>query len=245
MKKIIPFKKDIIFKTNLSEITSISLEHTLHQASDHLISGDLIVSGEYLMTDSSTNTELFSYNLPFEINYDDRYDLKNVEIDIEDFYYEIVNNNILSVNIEIGVDKLIEKKLPPIEERARDVKQLVEDNIKKEDDKMDEKDINKEERDNKISETSKVELESSVISTSVSKESSESTAKVSSINDILESVSSEDERYVTYKVYIVREEDTIESICNKYNIQKQFIEPYNDLSNIKIGDKLIIPYLNE
>ena len=29
MKKIIPFKKDITFKTNLSEITSISLEHTL------------------------------------------------------------------------------------------------------------------------------------------------------------------------------------------------------------------------
>ena len=29
MKKIVPFKKDINFKTNIAEITSISLEHTL------------------------------------------------------------------------------------------------------------------------------------------------------------------------------------------------------------------------
>ena len=30
MKNIIPFKKDVIFKTNISEITSISLENTLN-----------------------------------------------------------------------------------------------------------------------------------------------------------------------------------------------------------------------
>ena len=29
MKNIIPFKKDVIFKTNISEVTSISLENTL------------------------------------------------------------------------------------------------------------------------------------------------------------------------------------------------------------------------
>lgn len=240
MKKIIPFKKDIIFKTNLSEITSISLEHTLHPASEHSISGDLIVSGEYLMTDSSTNTEFFSYNLPFEINYDDRYDLKNVEIDIEDFYYEIVNNNVLSVNIEIGVDKLFEKKLPPLEEKTRDIKQLEEENeIKEEEDKMIQEKIDRKSEENKIED---VQLEKAAV---ITDKREVSISEVGSINDIFESVSKEDERYVTYKVYIVREDDTIESICNKYNIQKQFIEPYNDLSNIKIGDKLIIPYLNE
>ena len=46
MKKIIPFKKDIIFKTNISEITSISLEHNLKSSTDS-VNGDLIVSGEY------------------------------------------------------------------------------------------------------------------------------------------------------------------------------------------------------
>ena len=30
MKNIIPFRKNVIFKTNLSEITSISLENTLN-----------------------------------------------------------------------------------------------------------------------------------------------------------------------------------------------------------------------
>ena len=34
MKKIIPFKKDIIFKNHLSEITSISLEHSLRLSND-------------------------------------------------------------------------------------------------------------------------------------------------------------------------------------------------------------------
>ena len=29
MKNIIPFKKDVIFKTNISEVTSISLENNL------------------------------------------------------------------------------------------------------------------------------------------------------------------------------------------------------------------------
>ena len=39
MKKIIPFKKDIIFKTNLAEITSISLEHTL-KISEKIVNGN-------------------------------------------------------------------------------------------------------------------------------------------------------------------------------------------------------------
>ena len=53
MKKIVPFKKDIIFKTNLSEIVSISLEHSLHLEKDSLITGEFIISGEYKMTDTS------------------------------------------------------------------------------------------------------------------------------------------------------------------------------------------------
>ena len=45
MKNIIPFKKDVIFKTNISEVTSISLENTLVVEED-TIKGDFIVSGE-------------------------------------------------------------------------------------------------------------------------------------------------------------------------------------------------------
>ena len=115
MKNIIPFKKDVIFKTNLSEITSISLENTL-TLKDDTISGDFIISGDYKVSDKSTTVEPFELNIPFEIVLDDRFDTKRATIDIDDFYYEIVNNNVLSVSIDVLVDHLQEKPLVELEE---------------------------------------------------------------------------------------------------------------------------------
>ena len=54
-----------------------------------------------------------------------------------------------------------------------------------------------------------------------------------------------EEKYYTYKVYIVREGDTIENICNKYNVSENDLKEYNDISNIKVSDKIVIPYINE
>ena len=54
-----------------------------------------------------------------------------------------------------------------------------------------------------------------------------------------------EETYSTYKIYIVRENDTIESIMEKYNIKKDALELYNDLTELKLGDKIIIPVLYE
>ena len=107
MKTIIPFKKDIIFKTNLSEITSISLENTL-KIEDKTLSGSFIISGDYKITEESKDTENFLYDLPFNIVFDDKYDLSNSIVDINDFYYEIVNDSVLSINIEVLVDKIEE-----------------------------------------------------------------------------------------------------------------------------------------
>ena len=52
---------------------------------------------------------------------------------------------------------------------------------------------------------------------------------------------SESETYKSYTVYIVRENDTLESILNKYSTSKELLEPYNNLEELKIGDKIIIP----
>ena len=49
------------------------------------------------------------------------------------------------------------------------------------------------------------------------------------------------EKYVTYKVHIMNENDTIESILKNYEIKKSLLEDYNNLIDIKIGDKIIIP----
>ena len=92
MKQIIPFKKELLFKTKVSEITSISLEHTLSLKDDDLISGEFIINGDYKMTEGSINREKFSFTLPFDIALDSRYDAKNIIIDIDNFYYEVINN---------------------------------------------------------------------------------------------------------------------------------------------------------
>ena len=49
------------------------------------------------------------------------------------------------------------------------------------------------------------------------------------------------ETYKSYTIYIVRENDSIESIIEKYGVSKEQLEIYNDLSEIKLGDKIIIP----
>ena len=107
MKKIIPFRKEIDFKTNISEITSISLEHKL-SINNHNINGEFIITGDYKVSDNSKTVESFNKVIPFEIMLDDKYDTTKANVDIDDFYYEIINDKILSISIDVCVDKLSE-----------------------------------------------------------------------------------------------------------------------------------------
>ena len=75
MKNIIPFKKEVIFKTNISEITSISLEHTLSLENDK-VQGNFIVNGEY---------KGHTYSLMQD---------KMNGVDDEDFFYRIAMDNV-------------------------------------------------------------------------------------------------------------------------------------------------------
>lgn len=195
MKKIVPFKKDIIFKTNLHEIVSISLDHELN-INENLVKGKFTVSGEYKMLEKSINNEEFSYDLPFTVDLDEKYILDNAIIDIDDFYYEIVNDNILRVGIDVLIDNVEEKEEIPVREidEIEENGRCIEDELeppKKEDNVTYNEDTN--------------------------------------------------ETYKSYTVYIVRENDNIESIITKYETSRDDLEKYNDISNIKIGDKIIIP----
>ena len=51
--------------------------------------------------------------------------------------------------------------------------------------------------------------------------------------------------YVTYRVYIVKETDSIDDIIQKYGVSREEIALYNDMDDIRAGTKLIIPYCNE
>ena len=64
-------------------------------------------------------------------------------------------------------------------------------------------------------------------------------------HDIVEINNNNDETYVTYHIHIMKENETIDSICTKYNTNENLIKEYNDITNISIGDKLIIPDIDE
>lgn len=222
MDKIIPFKKDIIFKTNLSEITSISLEHNLNKVGKCEISGNFVISGQYKIADTSIDVEEFSYELPFNINLDEKYILDKAEIDIDDFYYEIINDAVLSINIDVIVTNLEER--------------LIEEEIELEP-------VRKEEILEVIPEMENTESEKDCLEMEEEKEVEEPRCIENEDiqNTLFDNISTFEETYKSYKIYIVRDGDTLETILEKYNITKEQIEEYNDLNEIKLGDKIIIP----
>ena len=65
MKKIIEYEKDIIFKTKIGEICSISLENEFNVEGNYL-KGDFTILGEYKSNELSVNKEPFEYKLPLE-----------------------------------------------------------------------------------------------------------------------------------------------------------------------------------
>lgn len=216
MKKTVPLKKDLAFKTNLSEIISIALDHELN-LEDRTIKGNLMISGSYKINDTSINTEEFKYNIPVNIEMSERYILDNMTIGIDDFYYEIVNNNLLSVNIEIGLDNLEEEDiLPPFKYEEEEPQKLV----VPADEKPEKNDV-------------------------ISKDDDMTRLDTEDVKSLFTSFDESTETYSTYKVCIIKENDTIESILLKYNITREVLEQYNDISDIKIGDKLIIPAIYE
>lgn len=212
MEKIVPFKRDISFETKIAEIRSISLEHT-YEIQNNLISGTFIISGNYKLTDTSTNVDPFKFEIPFDISIDSRYELNKATVDINDFFYELINNEVLSVSITLIIDNLEEKEEREMEE-IQEEKQEVEEI----------KPVSYEEAEND-DETEEV------------KPVSASPETIKSIFDNMD----ENEGYVVYKVHIVTENDTIESIMEKYDVTKEALEAYNNLNDLKIGDKLIVP----
>ena len=73
----------------------------------------------------------------------------------------------------------------------------------------------------------------------VEKNSTEDTSQ--SVGSLFSSFKDSDETFATYSVYIVRQNDTIEAIMDKYQVSREELESYNDLDNFVIGSKIIIP----
>ena len=239
MNLIIPFTKDIKFNSSIAEITSISLEHD-YTVNDGEILGNFIVSGDYKSHELSVNKEHFEYVLPFSVELTTRIDRNSVDFSIEDFTYEIKNNDTLEVRIEYSVNALEEKeetKEEVVEEEP--LFERVEEDVTLEDmlDTIDE-----EVRDN----TEEVKKEGTdkedTMDTEVVEEREVGEEEK---NTIIDSINDADDAFVTYHIHIMKETDTIDSVCTKYNTTSNILSEYNDLSTVAIGDKLIIPDINE
>ena len=216
MKKIVPFNKELVFKNGISEITSIALDNTL-KLDENLITGEFIISGSYKMIGGDLEEE-FKYTIPSFVTIDTKYDTTNCEISIDDFSYEIINEEKLRVNISLMLDDL-------------DIKEDRIDEVKKDTDRylvLDNDNIevisNKNENDTNIN-------------ININNDNEKIEKELFTPSDTFE--------YSIYRVYTMKDDDTLEYIYEKYNVNKEILAMYNDLDNLKVGSKIIIPSVDE
>lgn len=246
MKQIVPFKKELPFKTKVSEITSISLEREINVLEDAVITGVFHITGDYKMNEGSINREEFSFDLPFDITLDPRYDIDSVKSDIEDFYYDVINEDTLKVNIDLYIEAEYKEETPLVVEEEQEEVRTTAEEIPLENTPI-QKISGTLEKEEKIMENIKEEdvventKEEKITSSTTKEERDDDGITASDLFSNLDDT----ETYSTYYVYIVKEEDTIDKILVKYGITKEELESYNDITGIKPGDKVIIPKASE
>lgn len=255
MKQIIPFKKDLPFKTKVSDITSISLERKIEILDGGIVTGTFYITGDYKMNEGSINREKFSFDLPFDITLDPRYDVNSVKADIEDFYYDIINEDTLKVNIDLYIeaeylpDTSLDNNILTEEDKSDNEM----NDVQKEDDPVEEdRNIMMElKSDSKNDENIEIEKDKEVTFEKIKNDDAtmnDSDIERNDVDDFANDLFSNldnTETYTTYYVYIVKEEDTIDKIISLYGVTKEDIENYNDITSIKPGDKVIIPKTSE
>ena len=219
MKKIISFEKKLEFPSMVGEITSISLDHTLEFKSPTLIEGAFLITGSYKLTEASCIEDNFNFKVPTEIMLTENIDVSTGKITVDDFFYEIEDDENLVCHIDVLVEGLEEIFIEeqPLQEIERQVEEI------RECDGDENKEIeipHKEQR-----EDVKEEIEELVL---------EEQSLFSNLKD-------DEDTFTTYSIYILRQDETIQTVLEKYKITKEELEEYNDLSNIVEGSKVIIP----
>lgn len=232
MKSIVPYTKEIAFDSKIAEICSISLEHEL-DCGETSIEGNFIVSGEFRSHEVSINKEAFLYKLPFSVDVTDKIVKESVDFEITDFTYEILGDNLLKVNIEFMVTA------DEIEEEIKEENEMVE-----EEEREEESQEKEEVREAEIEEIHQMFLEEPQ-EKETTEEMEDTRLDQQSEELILDTAGTTESEYVTYHIHIVSEEDTLESIVAMYQTDSDTLKRYNGVDTIAVGDKLLIPCLDE
>ena len=253
-------EKELLFKNNIKDITSISLDSDYKIENSSLV-GNFIISGEYKIHEVSINKEKFNFKIPFNIEIDKDIDKKTIKLEITNFVYDykqdelIVNidyeilgdrESVLLFDDEESLDEFLNKReVEVIDTRLDEIKNTTE---RKSIDKIEEKELD---TDNK----NKIELNDSQNNTRLVNndnlddlenkidiiEPKEEEREQINTNEIINSIDTNNDKFITYKVYKIHENETLESIVIKYHTTIDDLKEYNDLSNLNIGDKIIIP----
>ena len=259
----IPFESNIEFNTNISEITKMSLEHDYNVSGNEVL-GNFYISGEYKTHEVSINKEPFRYTLPFTVSISDRINEDSLEFNIEDFSYDIVGNNTLKVNIEYSLSAT---ELEDNEEEERLFEKVDEDELEEElniiDDFLDSEEIvnknadsNEEEKEENTCDKEEVQEEREkdteenneeveVKEDEVKEEKEEERLTNKEEKTIMETIKDSDDTFVTYHIHIVKESETLESISTIYGVPSSLVKEYNDFDNLSVGDKVLIPKVDE
>lgn len=225
MRQTIPFRKDITLKTKIAQLTAISLDNDLELKGEDLIIGNFYISGSYKNVESDLEED-YSYKIPCEIAISDEYDTYDASIDIDDFYYEIIDDQILRINIVVLIDNLERK----IVEEDNDIELIEELFDEKEEEKM----------------TKKMDdFEIDLVKENIKVIEEIPEVRSNSFMKVTEEVKKQEEVYLTYRVYVFKEDDTIDKVLEKYNITLEQLSDYNNIDEIDVGVKLVIPSFND
>lgn len=235
MNCVIPYTKEIVFKTKIADISSISLEHEMNINDTELL-GNFIVSGDYKAHELSVNKDEFSYTLPFSIELSETIDKETIDFSITDFSYEVINDNTLKVFIEFSViasEKEIVEEIQEVTEEREELFQDVTTALENEVELPEVVDLEVKEEMRKEDDAMIQTVEE------------ENRLDAEETNTIMDSIKNDNDEYAIYHIHIVKEAETIEIISSMYNSNTDLISEYNDLTNISVGDKLIIPEIKD
>ena len=238
MIQVIPFYKEIVFKNNIASILNVSLEHE-ESILEGEISGNFILTGEYKIHNDTTEVESFRYKLPFTALISDDMNRDTISIDIESFSYEQIEDDVLRIDIDFSIEYEVNLEDDEVE--------VLEDEFDKIDREIDEiLGLNKNDEERDIFDIEDVGDDKDIVVPLIVEEKEEKLeVPVETIIEETKEEISNKEEYVTYYVYVVKESDTLEQILKTYNVSLEYLKEYNDIKDIKLGDKIIIPLYDE
>ena len=141
-----------------------------------------------------------------------------------------MNEEYLRVHIDVLIDNLLY-----IKKEAKPFIQEIEKN--------DLAELKTEERISNVNDLKDISFEEEKVN--AIKQDNDTIKKDDKESSITTNFLNEKEQYITYKVHIIRENETVDTIIEKYNVSKEELEKYNSLDNVGLGTKIIVPISSE